>query len=267
MQIVQQPLTAGQIDAVVRAIGAHSVNPRVYKSARGASLANVIDNTADAFVTRSLARKAERVAAEFDRLVRQHPSLRRYLPMSKMSRAEQKALAACKESFGKAGGYFGKAQSKYPDDDDVQNGHAHFVYGLGHLDKIIDFGDREPAGDLEDRDASEATAPAKKLSKLLRGDMRKTAMMEVKKNVDMHGRDLAQLVGTAVAKAAQAQPTNMNPARAESDVPNIPGRSVSFEDAGGDLSEVDNLARAGNTLAQSALIQRAMRPAVLAVRG
>jgi hypothetical protein len=80
-----------------------------------------------------------------------------------------------------------------------------------HLDKIA-FDDRAPQGsDLESRTASDATMPAK---------------AAIDANL-LKGRDLARLVGTAVAKAAQSRPLNMNPARSDEDIPTLPGKPVS----------------------------------------
>lgn len=74
----------------------------------------------------------------------------------------------------------------------------------------------------------------------------------------MNGGDLALLVGTAVAKAAQSRPVNMNPAHQEDENLDMPGKPVGFADAGGDL---ERQARAGNAAAQAALIERAMKRA------
>jgi hypothetical protein len=250
------------------------VNPAVYKQVRGASLANVIVNhdtlpakTADTFAKRNLARRAERVMREVEQLAQQHPRLRKYLPMAKMSRADKATLASCKASFDKAGGHFAKAAERYAHDDHVQNGHAHFVYGLGHLNKVmekLDFDNREPSGSLEDRDSSEAVSPAKKLSKLLRSDMRKTAST-VNVNSSLAGRDLAAVVGT---QAVLAKAVKFDPARSESDVPSMPGKPLSFDDVGGELDhgELDRQARAGIVAAQAKLIEDAMRHTVIATR-
>jgi hypothetical protein len=77
--------------------------------------------------------------------------------------------------------------------------------------------------DLEDRVASDATMPAKAAG--------------INVNL-LKGRDLARLVGTACAKAAQSRPLNMNPARADADNPTLPGKPLAgLPDAGGDLDE------------------------------
>ena len=78
--------------------------------------------------------------------------------------------------------------------------------------------------------------------------------------------DPAFTVGTALMKAAQEKPVNLGNARAESDTPRIPGAPRGLEDVGGDLFGDEARARAGDVRAQQALIQRAMKPAVITTR-
>jgi hypothetical protein len=130
-----------------------------------------------------------------------------------------------------------------------------------HVSKIS-FDDRAPEGsELETRNPeTDATMPSKSA---------KPAGVDV--NL-LKGRDLARLVGTACAKAAQSRPMNMNPARSDQDIPTMPGKPLAgLPDAGGELAEptrdeLENLARGGNATAVAALMQRAMKPAVLATR-
>jgi hypothetical protein len=149
-----------------------------------------------------------------------------------------------------------------------------------HLDKI-DFDSRLPQGsELESRNPeTDATMPAKRaiardltkrLGTLIRGHDTQVALSAIDKSDRRRAGTL--LPGNAFFKAAavvHSSPENLNPVASEGR--GIPGRSLDARDAGGDLgeptrAELANLAQAGNSNAVAALMQRAMKPVVLATR-
>jgi hypothetical protein len=154
----------------------------------------------------------------------------------------------------------------------------HLEHAMNHMSKI-DFESRQPQGDLQDRDASEAASPAKRaiardltkrLGTLIRGHDTQVALNAIDKSDRRQAGTL--LPGNAFFKAAvviHSSPENLNPAASEGR--GIPGRSLNVGDAGGELgeptrAELANLAQAGNSNAVAALMQRAMEPVVLATR-
>jgi hypothetical protein len=143
----------------------------------------------------------------------------------------------------------------------------------------ISFENRQPQGDLQDRDASEAASPAKRaiardltkrLGTLIRGHDTQVALNAIDKSDTRRAGTL--LPSNPFFKAAaivHAAPENVNPAASEGH--GIPGRSLDVGDAGGELgaptrAELQDLARLGNSNAVAALMAEGMRRTVLATR-
>jgi hypothetical protein len=172
---------------------------------------------------------------------------------SVVTQAEVDRIA--KRAFAKAQAKFSKSMHLSDEDEQhLRNLRDTVKAAAEHVDKIS-FDDRKPEGsELETRNPeTDGTMPAKSA---------KSSGIDANM---LKGKDLARLVGTACAKAAQFRPMNMNPARANEDLPTAPFKPLSVGDAGGDLdgstrAELENAARAGNAAAQAKLIQGAMRP-------